>query len=150
MTDSDNLTTVKRGRGRPPGSTKAKMAEVARTEPSGDPIQQQIDTLFDIFINTKPATPVSLRAGAMWKKIVEERAPSNAFNVVVTIAPHTIPDTSLQEIVIEAHPMFVTQIFEGLQTRFSRHEAPHELRDVLRCAQVQFEEWAKTAYAPPR
>lgn len=162
-------TPTKRPMGRPPGSkTKPKPVTLTQieydrlvaavkavpvvVEPTSKPdlIEQHIQRLFDIFENTNPPTPVSIRAGAMWKKIVDERAPSNAFNVNVNITPHTIPDKSLKEIVIDAHPMFVSQIFDGLRERMERHEFTHESQDLARCLQEQFELQAAVMYAPPK
>ena len=84
----------------------------------------------------------------MWLKIVQERAPDNSFNVQLTITPHTIPDTSLERIIKQAHPMHVTKMLTGLMERFEEHEAPHEMRDLARCLKLQFDEWAEKAYAP--
>lgn len=86
------------------------------------------------------------QATKAWLDIYDQEAPTNAFNIEVSIEPYTVADTSLANIVRHADVPVVEEILKGFDQRLFAEEAPTELRNLLRVLREQFTIWAQTHY----
>ena len=73
---------------------------------------------------------------------------NNPFNIEINITPYNIQDRSIPRIVQQADTPVIMEVFEGFKTRLEADEAPQLLKDILRSFRLQYDEWARKAYAP--
>lgn len=89
-----------------------------------------------------------MQAKKIWFDLQAEETSGNEFNLVVSITPYEVADTSLSSIAHQADTPVVQEILKGLSDRMVLDEAPYELRNLMKQFSEEFSIWAEEAYAP--